>query len=83
MVEPIYSPIGIKDISTPRLNNIMPKIIKNALAKNSATPLQSGIGATVKCRIRTITIIGIMRNADSFSFSNSNFAISSPRPLYN
>jgi hypothetical protein len=44
--EPIYFPMGISDISTPRLNNVIPMIITKALIKKSIK-FHDGIGAFV------------------------------------
>ena len=45
-VEPICFPMGIRDTSTPRLNNVIPIITTKALTRNS-TKFHDGIGAIV------------------------------------
>ncbi len=77
--EPICSPIGIKETSTPKLNKVIPNIMNNALTKNKAR-LQNGMDAMVICKRKTRMMIGMTEKEDSFSFAMSNSNMNLPKP---
>jgi hypothetical protein len=58
--DPICSPIGISDISTPRLNSVIPMIITKALIRKRIR-FHDGTGAIVKFSSTTRMTIGIYR----------------------
>lgn len=70
MTEPVRSPIGVMDISTPTLKNSIPTINRTAPHKNVIKML-GGIGVMVKHNINTIASIGItaFNVSDNFSLN--------------
>jgi hypothetical protein len=69
--------MGIKDMSTPRLNRAIPIVMIAALIKKKAK-LQGGMGAAVKFSASTSKIMGTTDFDDSLSLSNSSFSIRPP-----
>ena len=70
--DPIYSPMGIRERSTPRLNRVMLRIKIKELNKKRNI-LWKGMGVTVKLRKRTIITIGNTEKNDSLNLANNNF----------
>ena len=64
------SPMGIIDMSTPREKNPTPTISSTAPTRKSISEA-TGMGATVKLRIRTIPVMGTTEVSASNTFSFS------------
>ena len=71
-LEPIRLPIGVMPISTPNKNIDKPITIKNAPRINL---IRMGVsrGVTMKCSIKTMTVIGSTDDRTSFTFSINTF----------
>ncbi len=70
--EPTFSPIGINDISTPRLNREIPKIMKTTLTINRIM-LYLGISIMVRFNKTTSANIVTTERKDSFNLANKSF----------
>ena len=68
--EPMPSPMGIIDMSTPKVNSAMPRMSSSAPNMNSTTGPGSS-GTNVIDRISTITVIGSTEENASENFSPS------------
>ncbi len=74
---PTFSPMGVMDISAPKVKNIIPTIRNTAPSRN-ASRIPGSSGAIVKHSTSTIAMIGSTAFRVSFSFSSNfsfNFAI--------
>ena len=79
---PTFSPIGVMDISTPSVKNIIPTIRSTAPSRN-ASRIPGSSGAIVKHSASTIARIGSTAFNVSFNFSCSfsfNFAVLKFKP---
>ena len=70
MLPPTRSPIGVIDISAPRLKNTIPTITMKDPSKNSDNTAVD-TGAILRHSIRTMSTIGITALTDSLVFSFS------------
>lgn len=68
MAAPTRSPMGVMAVSAPRENRPMPRITITAPIRK-ASSVSVGMGATVKLRISTITVMGTTEAKASRSFS--------------
>ena len=68
---PMPSPIGIMDMSTPRVNSPIPKTSSSAPNRNS-TMVPGVSGATVMLMISTMAVMGSTDDRDSCIFSNKS-----------
>ena len=71
---PMRSPMGVMDISAPRVRNIMPTRISTAPMRKHRRTLGE-MGAMVKQRSRTMPMMGNTAWAASFHFSFNFFLI--------
>ena len=71
---PMRSPMGVIDISAPRVKNIMPTRISTAPMRKHRRTLGE-MGAMVKQRSRTMLMMGNTAWAASFHFSFNFFLI--------
>ena len=82
----MYSPIGVIEVSAPRVKSPIPTIIIIAPIRN-ARNIDDGTGINVARRNNTIKVTGRTDDSDSFIFSDKivlfrNFICSSFRSLY-
>ena len=66
---PTRSPMGVMAVSAPRENRAMPRMTITAPIRN-ASSVSVGMGATVKLRISTMTMMGTTEASASRSFSH-------------